>query len=95
MGKIWDFVATGGDWKDYKQVRTMKAGEELMKTLKQKELLTSAPVQQQNVKPSNVQTNKCSKCKTGYMVVTISNGLGKTIFKSFCPVCGHTIKKIV
>jgi hypothetical protein len=50
----------------------------------------------QGIKPPEV--NKCQKCKKGILVVTISNaGFGgrKTVFKSFCPACGNTIKKIV
>lgn len=45
------------------------------------------------------QVNKCPECKKGIMVVTINQKGGfrgmKHVFKSFCPVCGHTIKKEV
>jgi membrane protease subunit (stomatin/prohibitin family) len=95
MGKFWDLM-NAKDWKDYRQIRTLREGEQLMKTLKQKEL--SAPVQKQNVKSSKIQINKCPKCKKGNMVVETRfiGGFGRrTIFKSFCPVCGHTIRKEV
>ena len=42
--------------------------------------------------------NKCPECKKGIMVVAITPKVGfgqKHTFKSFCPVCGHTIKKEV
>ena len=42
--------------------------------------------------------NICPKCKKGALVVTISRaGFAgkKTVFKSFCPVCGYTIKEII
>ncbi|OGJ17090.1 hypothetical protein A3K73_01550 [Candidatus Pacearchaeota archaeon RBG_13_36_9] len=42
--------------------------------------------------------NKCPECKKGNLVVeTITSGgfRSKTVFKSFCPVCGYTIKREV
>jgi len=50
--------------------------------------------QSQPIQPE--QVNKCQKCKKGILVTTIRQhglALRKTTFKSFCPVCGHTIKR--
>lgn len=47
---------------------------------------------------TSTKENYCPKCKQGKMVVTITQkpGFGiKHIFTSFCPVCGHTIRKVV
>ena len=46
--------------------------------------------------------NKCPKCKNGNMVVETTSKrsgwtgeINKIIYTSFCPRCGHTIKKEV
>ncbi|MCL5729954.1 MAG: hypothetical protein M1165_00080 [Candidatus Pacearchaeota archaeon] len=44
---------------------------------------------------SKTGLNKCPKIKIGIMVVKSFMGWNKTTFKSFCPVCGHTIVKKV
>lgn len=51
-----------------------------------------------NTSTSN-KDNSCPKCKTGKMTVTIQPSVHffkkVQIFTSFCPSCGHTIKKVV
>ena len=46
-------------------------------------------------KRKSVNQNRCSKCKKGMLVTTTNQFRKKTIFKSFCPICGNTIKKEV
>ena len=44
----------------------------------------------------NVKTeiNKCGSCKKGVLITTVQyRGIFGTVFKSFYPVCGNTIKK--
>jgi len=53
---------------------------------------------EQNTGDTVPQVNKCQKCKKGILITTITQGLfrkSKTTFKSFCPICGNTIKKVV
>ncbi len=40
-------------------------------------------------------SNTCEKCDRGRMIVTIRRNLFNNQYTSFCPVCGHTIKKKV
>ncbi|MFA4953310.1 MAG: hypothetical protein WC584_03740 [Candidatus Pacearchaeota archaeon] len=52
----------------------------------------------EEIKENTTNQNKCPECKKGIMVVTIQlkNAFTKSqIFKSFCPVCGYTIKKVI
>ena len=49
---------------------------------------------------TSTKENYCPKCKSGKMTVTITPAVIHLfkqvhIFKSFCPVCGYTIKKVV
>lgn len=46
--------------------------------------------------PDKSSENICSKCKKGKLVTTVrtrGGWLGKEIFTSFCPICGHTIRE--
>ncbi|MFA6022513.1 MAG: hypothetical protein WC781_00320 [Candidatus Pacearchaeota archaeon] len=47
---------------------------------------------------SKKEENICPECKKGRLIIETryKPGFGhKTIFKSFCPVCGYTIKKVI
>ncbi len=44
---------------------------------------------------NNSSPNKCPKCKKGNLVVSVNQNSNKTIFTSFCPSCGNTIKSEV
>lgn len=48
-----------------------------------------------SLKSSPQVVNRCPKCKKGFLISTVGFGVftHKHIFKSFCPVCGYTIKR--
>jgi len=110
MGKIWDFC-NSNSWEEYQRIQLYKKIGNKLEPDKPKKMGLGEAIatmminknskdsefNQKNVEKIDVpKQNRCPKCKKGILIVTIMpKGLSKHMYKSFCPVCGHTIKKIV